>query len=300
MAIDPINNFVYTANADGSVSVIDSTTDTLFSTLVTDSKGLASIAIDPVEKVVYAVGTEDSKIYMFSSAIRGTSAITPATPLAPIGNILPLGSVAVDTNSHKAYVVVDGIAPLGELNYSLAVIDGTKNPPALVTTASYLPNASSTDIAPDAVGVDTNLGVAVVADADDQQIHIYNLSLGQVTGYGFSFFPNHVSVDSIHDTAYVWDGYGNTSVVDLAASGNTTITSVAISPDFTACGAGGGTVVVDAPVNQAYVAACNSSDDTALSLWDNTAGEILTPQLALGTNDGGLAGSRFTLALNPA
>ncbi|MGD0305400.1 MAG: choice-of-anchor D domain-containing protein [Candidatus Acidiferrales bacterium] len=300
MAIDPINNFVYTANADGSVSVIDSTTDTLFSTLVTDSKGLASIAIDPVEKVVYAVGTEDSKIYMFSSAIRGTSAITPATPLAPIGNILPLGSVAVDTNSHKAYVVVDGIAPLGELNYSLAVIDGTKNPPALVTTASYLPNASSTDIAPDAVGVDTNLGVAVVADAEDQQIHIYNPLSGQVTGYGFSFFPNHVSVDSIHDTAYVWDGYGNTSVVDLAASGNTTITSVTISPDFTACGAGGGTVVVDAPVNQAYVAACNSSDDTALSLWDNTAGEILTPQLALGTNDGGLAGSRFTLALNPA
>ena len=305
MAVDSTNNFVYTANSNATVSVVDSTTDTQIANITTFSRGLTSIAVDPASNLIYAVGNEDTNISVLQGPVRGTSGVTPPSLLTTIGNtsnifgsFVSLGSVAVDTQKHKAYAIVDsGAASEGSQNYVLAIIDGTQTPPALTSSVTYISNAASTDIAPDAIGVDTTSGLVVIADAVDQYANVYVPSTGSFQEYYLGFYANHVAVDSVHEEAYLSDGYGNITVIDLAGGSQTKINSVNVSSNSADCGNAASAIVPASGTGQAFYTTCTPASGSALSIWDSSQNKVLST-LSL-ENGGNLFYPSTLLSFNP-
>jgi hypothetical protein len=304
MAVDSVNNFVYEAASDGTIYVIDGATNTLLTSFATGSKGLASIAVDPGTDLVYAVGTEDTHIYILQGPTRGNtgSIIAPAQLLTPIGGVVPLGSVAVDTQRHMAYAIVSGVTAGLQPSLSLAVINGTTSPPTLSTSVAYIANPASTDIAHDALGVETASGKVVIADAEDENVSVYDPSQPADAAFQIfpmGFYPNHVAVDSVHQNAYIADGYGNAKVIGVTTGTSATINSITIGPDAQACGPAGGALGVDAAVDQAYVTTCDPVNGAAIALWDGTLQQVIaTYELGSASGEGSTS-ANFSITVNP-
>ena len=315
LVVDSVNNVIYVSGTNGSnvgtVTVIDGLTHTI-NAVLTVGRSPAGIAVDPSLNLAYVSNSDDTFISVIQGPTRTNSgAITaPAKVSASIGGgILPLGAIAVDANnniavdpySHTVYAIIDGPAPLGELNYTLAVITGSVAGGYSVKQVSYLNDAGSTDIGANALAVDQKSGRVVIADTEDQGVHIYNPNGGGFQNYFESFYPDSVAIDSTHELAYVSSGYGNVVQINLVTGAETTVSGASAIP----CGYAGTAVAVDPGSNEAYFTSCDGTaglgvNGASLNIWDG-AGNALNASLALGSplgNYGSVSGD-FAVTVNP-
>jgi beta-lactam-binding protein with PASTA domain len=315
IAVDSVNNVIYVASTNGSsvgtVTVIDALTHTINATL-TVGRAPTGLAIDPSLNLAYVSNSDDTFISVIQGPTRANSgAITaPAKVAASIGGILPLGAIAVDANnnpavdpySHTVYAVIDGPAPLGEANYTLAVITGSVAGGYAVNQVSYLDNAGFTDIGTNALAVDQKSGKVVIADTEDQVVRIYNPNGGGFQDFYESFYPDSVAIDSTHELAYVSSGYGNVVQINLASGAQTTVSGASAVN----CGYSGTAVAVDPALNVAYFTSCDGTaglglNGSSINSW-NGAANTLNWSSALGSpigNDNSVGGS-FGITVNPA
>jgi len=302
LAVDTVNNVIYASSGqNGTVEVIDGVTDTINAT-ITVGKSPLGIAVDPGVNTAYVSNSDGTTISAIRGPVRisgGTTITTSAVLLQNISADLPLGAIAVDTNSHTVYAIVAGPANIGSENYTLAIIDGVAL--TVTNTVSYLNNAGFTNIGANALAVDQRSGLVVIADTEDQAVHIYNPKTGQLQGFSEGFFPTTVVVDSANEIAYASTGYGNISQINLEGGSQSTVNT----PSFSAtsaenCGFSGTAVAVDSSTDQAYFTTCDGTNGAALNLWDG-ASQKLTTTFALGSPISSLnsVSGDFAVVVNP-
>jgi len=202
------------------------------------------------------------------------------------------------------YVRFLGLAPIGEENYSLAVINEANITNLGVDPVVARPSISyggSANIASDSIAVDESTGKVVIGDGFDQFAHIYFPSTQGFSFYDPGFYPFHVAVDSINGIYYFADGYGDTAYLDEQAFTSGQITSTPNPGNINGtCGGQGSVIGVDATTDQAYITTCDASGAN-LSLFDGATKKLIVPAtppppfaLSLGTppnNFGFLSGS---------
>jgi YVTN family beta-propeller protein len=303
LAVDTVNNVIYASSSqNGTVEVIDGVTDTIDATITVGESPLG-IAIDPGINTAYVSNSGGTTISAIRGPVRisgGNTIMTSAVLLQNISADLPLSAIAVDTNGHTVYAIVAGPANIGSENYTLAIIDGVAL--TVTNTVSYLNNAGFTNIGANALAVDQRSGLVVIADTEDQAVHIYNPKTGQFQGFSESFFPTNVVVDSSNEIAYASTGYGNVSQINLEGGGQSTVNT----PSFSAtsaenCGFSGTAVAVDSSTGQAYFTTCDGTNGAALNLWDG-ASQKLTATFALGSPNSSpdSTSGDFAVVVNPA
>jgi YVTN family beta-propeller protein len=303
LAVDAVNNFIYASSSqNGTVEVIDGVTDSINAT-ITVGKSPLGIAVDPGINTAYVSNSDDTTISAIRGPVRisgGNTITTSAVLLQNISADLPLGAIAVDTKIHSVYAIVAGPANIGSENYALAIIDGVAL--TVTNTVSYLNNAGFTDIGANALAVDQRSGLVVIADTEDQAVHIYNPKTGQFQGFTENFFPTTVVVDSVNEIAYASTGYGSISEINLEGGAQSAVNT----PSFSAtsaenCGFSGTAVAVDPSTDQAYFTTCDGTNGAALNLWDG-ASQKLTTTFALGSPISSLnsVSGDFAVVVNPA
>ncbi len=298
---DTVNNVIYASSQNGTVTVIDGATDTINATLTVGRDPLG-IAVDPGLNTAFVSNSDDSFFSIILGPVRNSSGtITTNATVSPtkISNILPLGAIGVDTTTHTVYAIVDGPANPGSLNYTLAIINGATL--SLTNTVSYLNNAGSTNIAADALAVDQQNGMVVIADSEDQAVRIYDPVAGGFRQLSQSFFPTHIAMDSVDQVAYAFTGYGNVTEINLLTSAQTTVATPpfpATSPET--CGPGGTSVAADSETFQAYFTTCDGTNGAFLKLWDGASQSLTftSPTLGNPTNSLNSVSGDFGVVIN--
>jgi YVTN family beta-propeller protein len=296
MTVDSVNNVIYASNDDGTVTVIDGATNTIDAT-ITVGKSPTGIAVDPAKNLAYVANSDDTFISVIQGPVRTGGVITtPAKALTSISGILPQGAIAVDTSRHVAYAIVAGAANPGSENYTLAIIDEATN--TISNTVSYL-ISGFTNVSVNALAVDQKSGLVVIADAEDEAVHVYNPQNQGLQSYFENFYPDNVVVDSINEIAYVSTGIGNVTQINLLGGGQSTV--YAPSASIANCGYGGTAVAVDSTANEVYFTTCDGTNGAVVNLW-NGGTKSLVAQLAIGdaTGDYGYVSGNLSLAVNPS
>jgi hypothetical protein len=283
LAVDSVNNLVWVADTGtNAVWVINSTTDTLNATSVALPAAPVDIAVDTGLDKAYVTNTEGGYTFAgFPPAVTVVSGPNGANPPAVVAGIGAYGSaggslpgataVAADPQRHFVYVRYFGPSNLGFINYSLAVIDSTKD--QIVNTSTLGQSEYQSAVYPDSIAINESNGDVLIGDDYDQYVHLYAAST--LSGFfgGFAGYPYHVAADSVNGIFYVWDGYGNTSyLVPNQTSGSITTHTLAST--------NAGTVAVDQSTDEAYVLTCNSTNGDGtfgtVTLFDGSAKSILS------------------------
>jgi len=348
VAIDSVNNVIYVPNRGPSgsvivnvsgtlesvptytVSVIDGKTNTLNANVVTmptTGGGVPeTIAVDPTLNKAYvalAPGSEVLQVAVAAGstviAINGPSSTNGgvASLAATIPNIFIPSALAVDTKNNLVYVRCfcnpnNPNIPLGEEEYSMAVIDATKD---TVTNIESEFQGPSTNIATDSIAVDETSGDVVIADSEYPTLHIWVPKPvqtgpplpGYFLTYNPNFYPEHVVVDSNNELAYFTDGYGNSASLNLSTFQEFPLSHAPVVEST--CGAGANVIGLDPTTDQAYMTVCPetvtdpnclTTECAGLDLFDGPTGKLIT-QLPLGNpvgNFNSLSGT-FAIAVNP-
>ncbi len=307
---DNANGWVYVLDTSNTVTVIDTQTDTINSSVTLPlppgaAQGEATaIVVDELTGLAFATNAAVSGVYAIQAPVRasaGTSG-SAASYKTTITGILPLGPIGVDESRHLVYAVVAGVASLGSETYTLAMIDET----SLTVTGqfNYLTNASATSVSTGALGVDPlSSGYVITADAADSNFHVFNESTQSInqeypTG---ATNPNYVAIDTNYQLAYVHDGYGTVNLLNLALDEYfpaiiTPASGANCGPTSVAVGANG--------FGQAYITTCDATSGAVLHLYDGVGvGEFTSQRITLDTpaqlsNNGVVSGS-FVVSIDP-
>jgi hypothetical protein len=150
--LDTAHTTVYVSLQGGGIAVVDTTNDTLTTTIpnpAVDAGGnptqLFWLAVDPVANVLYAANLYSSVVWVFSGS---THALTTSFDVSP-GSGAGIGSLAVDPSAHTLYAELftqPGAAP------SVAAIDTTSN---AVSSTLVLSDIGASSAAKGTLALDT-------------------------------------------------------------------------------------------------------------------------------------------------
>ena len=107
IAINPTNDRAYVAHADGTVHVINTTTDTDILTIVVSAgKALTGIVVDTVTNKVYVANSGDSTVEVID--VDNENSLTTIALVSPQDGVTPVGvfpvDVEINTNLDLLYV----------------------------------------------------------------------------------------------------------------------------------------------------------------------------------------------------
>jgi len=232
---------VYVGNhSDGTISVIDSATNAVTSTITLQDEYVEALGVDPVVHLLYAAGTNKT--------------------------IATNDEIDVIDEQTKKVIAGGGGGPTSDVFRQIAVDSGTHEAFAaaccsnLMRTDTY---SAPSSFVGDTLAVQGNGGVAVNSTTHKVYISNANKAVGAVSVYDESAkiltagvpvgtFPGGVAVDASTNTVYVANGDSNTvSVIDGAT--NTVVATVPVGslPDD---------IAVDSSTHIAYVV--NRGDST--------------------------------------
>jgi YVTN family beta-propeller protein len=269
VAVNPATDTIYVANrANGSVTVIDGTTNTALGTVtvgtspvdvavnaVTDKVYVANslsnnvtvingitlqtvtvstgtyptaIAVNPVTNKIYVANKNSNNVTVIDGASNSTATVAVGT--------FPVG-VAVNSRTNKIYVANEG-DPLHQLLATVTVIDGANN------NTTEIDNVGKSPVRV-AVNSQTNK-IYFTSDTDNTLVIIDAANNNSVSKLTVGSFPIALGIDPITNKIYVANQAGQSvSVVD--GNGGLLITNVPVGDTPAA-------VTVDAVTNKIYVA----------------------------------------------
>ncbi len=142
-------------------------------------------------------------------------------------------------------------------------------------------NGSSTGVFSDALGVSPASGKVVIADAADQDFHVFDPATKSFNLYSAgATFPTHVAMDAQNQLAYVHDGYGTVNLLNLASGG---YFPGILRPAATNCGPSSVSVGTDVS-GKAYITTCDTTSGAVLHLFDGVGvGEFTAQRITLET-----------------
>jgi len=132
VAINPNTNKAYVANGDGTVNVIDTTTNTNINTIVVSpGKSLIGIVVNPATNKIYVGNTGDSSVAVIDGATD--TLLTTIALVSPLDGITPVGVFPVDVeiNTNLSTLYVSNV-----LSSTVVVIDVSPDSPVDVNPIS--------------------------------------------------------------------------------------------------------------------------------------------------------------------
>ncbi len=183
LALNPITKLLYTANdIDDTVSVVDTVTNTLVTTIPTDQP--FGVAVNPNTNLIY-VNTEPGVVYVIDGATN------QVVTTIPTGN--GADGIAVDSRLNRIYAT-------NVYDNAVAVIDGRTNAVVDHVTVGKDPGFVAVDEVTGYVYVTNVLGASVsVIDGHTDMI------LATVSITGTDPIPNGIAVDHALNRVYVTD-----------------------------------------------------------------------------------------------
>jgi YVTN family beta-propeller protein len=220
MAINPVTNTIYVANAGGTVTVIDGATNSTIT--VPAGSGPDSIAVNPITNKIYVANN-------IAGTVTVIDGVTLTTTTVVVGS--NSDAVAINPVTNKIYVANAG-------SNNLTVIDGVTNFTTTITVGS----------GPDAVAVNPLTNTIYVANAGSSSVTAVDGVTNATSTFPVGSNPKAVAVNSVTNRIYVANGgSGNVTVIDATTNNTATIVSAS----------GSKAVAVNPVTNKIYVA--NSS-----------------------------------------
>ena len=204
VAVNPSTNTVYVANfSDGSVSVVDGSTNTVTSTVSVGSYP-AGVAVNPATNTVYVANYFSNSV----SVINGST--NTVTSTVSVGRN-PY-AVAVNPSTNTVYVA-------NQNDNSMSVIDGLTN---TVTSTVSVGNG------PYAVAVNPSTNTVYVSNSGDNSMSVIDGLTNTVTStVSVGNGPSGVAVNPSTNTVYVANYSGNSMLV-IDGSTNTVTSTVSV------------------------------------------------------------------------
>ncbi|MEV6768064.1 protein kinase [Nocardia sp. NPDC051030] len=259
IAVDPDNHIAYATNSgDGTVSIIDTTANTLYSNLDV-GKGPQGVAIDPTTQTAYVVNGDELSVSVIETR---SNTVTSTLPLGfPLEGSKNSQALAVDPVTHTAYVVNTG--------------DGTVS--VLDTSARSVITTVKVGVSPQGVAVDSATHTAYVTNGDRSITVIDTASRKVTTTFPIDNLPRGIVVDSAARIAYVTHAEDRlVSIIDLDS--NSVVTTIEV-------GNGPQGIALDPVIDRVYVA---NNDDGTVSVI-NTESRTVTATVAVGNGPQGVA-----------
>jgi len=194
VAVDPTTDTVYVANTDGTVSVIDPTTQSVSYTITGVGTDPGPIAVDPTTDTIYVVNQNDGGAV---TVINGdnNSITTINTAVGPDAS-----GVAVDPATNTIFVTNQDVG-------TVSIISGTSN-----DVTGYMPLGAGSK--PFGVAVNAAADTVYVTTLRGAGLEVVDPTPGgPVTSVGVGQGPFAVAVDPSTGTAYVANSEDSTVTV---------------------------------------------------------------------------------------
>ncbi|MCS5734674.1 cell wall-binding repeat-containing protein [Herbiconiux daphne] len=245
VAVDPDTQQAYVANsANDTVSVIDTRTRTLTTTVPGTFTGARAVAIDAAHHQAYVVNSGSATVSVIDTITNRVTTVIPSTGFSDVPY-----AIDVDTTSGRAYVS-------SLLKSVVSVIDTATN-----TVLKVIPHDATNGIGsqPTDVAVDATTHRAYVANNGDDTVSVVDTTSDSVITVlphdetrGIGSEPSQIAIDQDAHRAFVSNyASGTVSVIDT-----TTDTVIAVLPHDPANGIGDTpeAVSVDSASHQLLVA----------------------------------------------
>jgi large repetitive protein len=259
VAVDPDTGMVYFADVTDEVTVIDSSTNAVVTTIAMPG-ATQGVAVDAVTDTVYVtVAASTTTSAPVVAVIDGATNTVTATIALPVGST-PDG-VAVDSSTGTVYVAEDGAL-------AVAAIDESTN--SVMATVSMNGTCS-----PDALAVDESTDV-IWAGCDSDGVVAISGASDTVTPDFFAGSVGAVAVDPATDTVYATiPAIDELKIIDGATG------TVSMTMDFTlqiwgvAFDTGTGTLFASSPLGESGTTlAIDASSDTITDTIERGGAEI--------------------------
>jgi YVTN family beta-propeller protein len=255
VAVNPISDKVYVANAGtGNVTVISSATDAI-TTLVGVGNGPLALAANPLTNKIYVANNTDGTV----SVIDGSTDTVAAT--VTVGS--SPAAVAVNPATNLIYVANSGSG-------TVSVINGANN------TVVASPSGATSPIA---LSVDAVTNKIYVGDSGSNNLMVIDGATNNVTtvSAGVDGYGKAVVVNPVTNTVYLADIGSGVSIfagaTATSAASRTTVLTVGNSPNALA---------VDPVTNRIYTANNSTSDVSVIDGSTNTVVTTVADPNALG------------------
>jgi YVTN family beta-propeller protein len=220
VAINPVTNTIYVANAGGTVTVIDGATNATIT--VVAGSGPDSIAVNGITNKIYVANN-------LAGTVTVIDGVTLTTATVVVGS--SPDAVAINPVTNKIYVANAG-------SNNVTVIDGVTNITTTITAGS----------GPSAVAINPLTNKIYITNAGSSSVTVVDGITNATSTFVVGSNPNAVAVNSVTNRIYVANaGSGTVTVIDGTTNNTATITA----------GSGAKAVAVNPVTNKIYVA--NSS-----------------------------------------
>lgn len=260
LATDTVNHYVAAADHNG-LMLVNETTRTVHETAwAYDANG---VAFDPSAGLVFIGGSDENGNDYVSSFNESTGALVH-TAAVTIG----IGEIAVDTATHKVYVVGYNTGEISVINESTFGV-------STISAASGECSSSTGGCGPDGIAVNSVTGMLYVSnnepDSGPTFISVINTANGSIVKEIPVFTlaaqslddPGYMAVNAVTNTVYSVD-YGPALVID----GATNTVTKAVPLGAHSWDVQGGTIAVNSATGVAYVASGQSSSGVVYTVAD--------------------------------
>jgi YVTN family beta-propeller protein len=246
--VSPNGKFIYTGNADGTVSVINAATDTLVTTIPTQN-GSSLMAISPNGSRLYVANYFSNSVSVIDTSTNTVVATIPTGPnpqgvaFSPNGNTVYVtiyGAATVDvinasTNTITAMIPVGpgpGGAAISSNGSTLYVTNYVGNTVSVINTATNtVTDTINVGANPQSVAISPNGSTLYVPNAGDNTVSVINTSTNTVTAtIPVGSHPLYAAVSPNGGLVYV-SNFNDSTVSVINASTNTVVKTISTGPN---------------------------------------------------------------------
>jgi len=236
IAIDSVTNMIYVANENGTVTVINGSTNA--TTTITAGATPHAIAVNPATNMIYVANLSSNNVTVINGSTDSTTTISVGTN--------PY-SIAVNPATNMIYVANYGDGGSGN---SVTVINGAANSTATIYVGT----------GPIAIAVNPATNMIYVVNSDDNTVTVINGATNATTTVSVGTSPNTIAVDPVTNMIYVANENGTVTAINGSTNATTTITA----------GAEPHAIAVNPVTNKIYVANLNSNNVTVINGSNNS------------------------------